>query len=338
MGRNRDWIKATLAHRETGAVPYNFMFSPPALAAVQEHFGTDDIEAALDLPIRMSGCTSIKPLYAPPAKYGPAITDEFGVVWSTSDIDRGSPTGPAMAGPDLSGYDFPDPVDERRFGALGPWCRANAEHFTVLWAGDLWERATFMRGMEGLLLDVAANPGFVEALLGGIADYILWTMAILFERFEFDAVAISDDYGTQRAMIISPADWRRLIKPLLAEVFALAKRHGRYTFLHSCGHIVPIIGDLIEIGLDILHPIQPEAMDVHELKRRFGPDLTFCGGLGTQGLLPAGKPAQVREAVAGLKETMGRGGGYILEPGITLQADMPLANMVAMVEEARRAD
>ena len=135
-------------------------------------------------------------------------------------------------------------------------------------------------------------------------------------------------------MLMSPSQWRRLIKPLLAEIYALAKRHGRYLFHHSCGHITPIIPDFIEIGLDILHPIQPEAMDVYQLKRQFGRDLTFCGGLRTQDLLPRGAPRQIRDEVRKLKRIMGDGGGYILEPGITVQADVPVENLLALIEEA----
>jgi uroporphyrinogen decarboxylase len=91
---------------------------------------------------------------------------------------------------------------------------------------------------------------------------------------------------------------------------------------------------MIDMGLDILHPIQPEAMDILELKREYGKELTFCGGLGTQELLPRGSPEQVRDEVKRLKREMGKGGGYILEPGITVQADVPLKNIVAMIEEA----
>ncbi|MBN1346553.1 MAG: hypothetical protein JXQ73_27940 [Phycisphaerae bacterium] len=335
MSTNRDWIKSTIAHRPSPAVPYNFSFSPPALKALQDHYGAEDIPRTLDFPIRMKGCKSVKPLYASPERYGPTATDEFGVVWTTSDIDRGTPIGAPLTTADLSAYTFPNPRDEYRYEDLDAWCEANREHFTVIWIGDLWERATFMRGMENILIDVALDPGFVEKLLRGLADYILETMNVLFDRFDFDAVALSDDYGTQTSMIMSPDSWRSLLRPRLVEIFALAKKHGRYTFLHSCGNVEPIIGDLIDVGLDILHPIQPEAMDITRLKREFGQALTFCGGLGTQNLLPRGTPQQIRDEVRRLEDVMGAGGGYILEPGITLQADVPLANMIAMIEEAR---
>jgi uroporphyrinogen decarboxylase len=105
-------------------------------------------------------------------------------------------------------------------------------------------------------------------------------------------------------------------------------------FLHSCGNVQAVIPDLIELGLDILHPIQPEAMDILELRNEFGHRLTFCGGLGTQNLLVNGSPRDVADEVRRLKQEMGRQGGYILEPGITIQADVPLENMVAMIDAA----
>jgi uroporphyrinogen decarboxylase len=192
-----------------------------------------------------------------------------------------------------------------------------------------------MCGMERLLVYVAWEPDFVHRLLDGIADYILRTMEVLFDRFAFDGIALSDDYGTQKAMLISPADWRRFVKPRLARIIARAKRAGRTAFLHSCGNVRAVVPDLVELGLDILHPIQPEALDVLELKRTFGRRLTFCGGLGTQSLLARARPEQVGREVLRLKQQMGAGGGYILEPGITIQADVPLENMLAMIEAAR---
>ena len=95
---------------------------------------------------------------------------------------------------------------------------------------------------------------------------------------------------------------------------------------------------MIDIGLDILHPIQPEAMDILKLKSEFGRHLTFCGGVGTQDLLPYGTAQEVQKEVRRLKRHMGAGGGYILEPGITIQADVPLENVLAMIDESRRID
>jgi uroporphyrinogen decarboxylase len=332
--RHQEWISRTVAHEET-SVPWNFAFSPPARAKLEPHYHTRDLERALNFPIRMDGPRSIKPLYALPEAFGRSMRDEFGVVWSVHPVDRGAPIGPCLHEPDLSGYHFPDPSAPYRYEHLAAWSQEHRDHYRVLWVGDLWERATFMRGMEALLLDVALHRTFVERLLRGITDYVLQTTEILLSRFDFEAIALSDDYGMQQGMIMSPRDWRELIKPRLKEIYALAKGRGRRVFHHSCGQITPIIGDLIDLGLDILHPIQPEAMDIRQLKRDFGGRLTFCGGIRTQDLLPFGTPEDVRAEVRRLKQEMGRGGGYILEPGITLQADVPLENLVALIEEAR---
>ena len=331
---NKDWIRRVLARTGDVPVPYNLPLSPPARRKLEAHYGAADIEELLDLPIRMTGLHSRKPLYASPGRFGPRAEDEFGVVWSTSEIDRGCPVGPPVTQPDLSAYTLPDPAAPHRFEGLGPWCRRNAAHYTILWVGDLWERATFLCGMERLLLWVVLEPEFVRSLLAAIARYVLVTMDILFDRFEFDGIALSDDYGTQKAMLISPETWRALVRPHLAAIIARARAAGKTVLLHSCGNGGEIVPDLVARGLDILHPIQPEAMDILELKTEFGRALSFCGGLGTQDLLVRASPGEVRREVRRLQERMGAGGGYILEPGITLQADVPLANMLALIGAA----
>jgi uroporphyrinogen decarboxylase len=300
----------------------------------QDRYG-QDLEEGLSLPIRMTGTKSPKPLYADPDDFGPAVTDHFGVVWSTSKIDRGSPIGPCLPEPDLSRYAFPDPAEPDRFVDIPHWCTRQKGHYRIIWVGDLWERATFMRGMERLLLDTVMNPGFVDALLRRLTDYILETVRILVSKGSFECIAVSDDYGTQHGMLMSPAHWRRLVKPCLARIYRFAKADGLAVFHHSCGNISPIIGDMIDLGLDILHPIQPEAMDIRFLKKQFGRHLTLCGGISTQGVLVSGTPEQVRSVVRSLKREMAGGGGYVLEPGITIQADVPGENLFAMIEEAR---
>jgi uroporphyrinogen decarboxylase len=334
MKTDEEWIKAVLQHQPGGPVPYNFMFSPVARRNAEDHYG-QNLEEALQLPLRMTGLNSVKPLYADPKDYGETVEDEFGVVWSTSPIDRGAPIRPCLKQPKLTGYAFPNPHEEGRFTSLGAWCPKQRGHYRIIWVGDLWERATFMRGMEDLLLDVMVNTGFVEELLDRLTAYILQTMDLLLARFEFEAIAVSDDYGAQNAMVVSPSHWRRLIKPCLNRIYSMAKIHRRQIFHHSCGNITPIIGDLIDLGLDILHPIQPEAMDIHRLKKEDGKDVTVCGGIPPQGLLRTATPEQIKEEVCKLKRTMGAGGGYILEPGITLQADIPPSNIFAVIDEAR---
>lgn len=334
MSSNKEWIRQTLRHREPDRVPYNFMFSPPIQKMLEKYYDTADIEEKLKFPLRIQAPETIKPLYAHPDEFGETLKDEFGVTWATSEIDRGVPVIPCLQGPDLAAYSFPDPALEYRFKGIEKWCDKNRENYTIIFVGDLWERAAFMRGLENILTDVITEPGFVEKLLMCLTDYIMETMRILFDRCEFDGIGVSDDYGAQNGMLMSPDAWRVLIKPRLQDIYSFARTNDRTIFHHSCGSIKPVIPDLIDIGLDILHPVQPEAMDVYGLKREFGRDLTFCGGLGTQELIPYSSPDRIREEIKKLKNELGKGGGYILEPGITVQAGAPLENLIAMIDEA----
>ncbi len=333
MSDEKEFVHGAIEHQETERVPYNFMFSPPAERRLREHYGVEDLIAALGMPMYFFGAKD-KPLYADPDVYGPTVPDQFGVVWSTSKIDRGSPIGHPLKEVDLSHYAFPSPDDPRRFLGLEDELAKRRELFLVAVIGDLWERAGFMRGLERLCMDVLDSPKFVEGLLDGIKEYVIRTLDHLAD-YNPDAVFLSDDYGTQSGLIIDPQHWRRLIKPRLEEIYEAAKRRNLLVMHHSCGDVSKIVPDFIEIGLDILHPIQPETMDIFALKREFGADLTFCGGIGTQYLLPWGTAMEIRQTVRATLDFMSRGGGYILEPGITLQDDVPVENMVALIEMAR---
>ena len=326
--------QAAVNHVATDGLPYAFQFAPPVTAKLCAHYGTDDLHNALGLHVVGLAPGGPKPLWAGPDEFGPRVTDEFGVVWATSANDRGYPCDHPLEEPRLDGYRFPDPDAPGRLDALPDQVRTCPDGYRLLWTGDFWERAGMMRGLDRLLADTVLNPGFVEALLDRLAEYILTTIDRTAD-LDVDAMALSDDYGMQHAMQMSPDAWRRFIKPHVARMFARIHRAGKQCFLHSCGHIVPIIPDLIDIGLDILHPIQPEAMDVFELKRRFGRDLCLNGGIGTQRLLPHGTPTDVRDGVLACAERLRDGGGYILEPGITVLDDVPMANLLALIETAR---
>ncbi len=332
--RAKRLIRFGVEHTETERVPYNFMFSPPAEGRLKQYYGVEDLITALDMPMFLFGPKD-KPLYADPDVYGETITDQFGVVWSTSKIDRGSPIGPPLKEADLSGYSFPSPDEPERFAGLDQVVVKRKDRFLIAVIGDLWERAGFMRGLGTLCMDVLENPTFVEELLEGIKEYVIRSLEHLV-HYKPDGVFLSDDYGTQTGLIIHPRHWRRLVKPRLREIYQAAKRRNLVVMHHTCGNVREVIPELIEIGLDILHPIQPETMDIFALKREFGADLTFCGGIGTQHLLPRGTPSEIRETIQRTVDVMARGGGYILEPGITLQDDVPVENMVAMIEAARQ--
>ena len=152
-----------------------------------------------------------------------------------------------------------------------------------------------------------------------------------------DGIFLSDDYGHQQSLLMSPYHWQEFIKPRLRELFAKIKDAGLFTFLHSCGNVSEIVPDLIQVGLDVLHPVQPEAMDIASLKTEYGDKLAFYGGISTQKTLPRGTPEEVEDEVRQTAQFMAEGGGYILAPGITLQHDIPLENILAFIKAARNA-
>ena len=309
------------------------MFSPPAEQRLKAHYGVDDLQSHLDINLYLYACVG-KPLYASPAEYGPTIRDEFGVVWATSDIDRGYPIEHPLQRPTLEGYTFPDPLAPERWDGVAEASKRYPHQFRLAVIGDLWERAHFMRGLDTLLIDLIENPSFVHELMAAICEYNLATLEGM-AQFRPDGVFISDDYGFQDRLMMRPEQWRQFIKPYVGELLAAAVARGLVTMIHTCGHVTDIIPDLIELGLDILHPIQPEAMDIFALKREFGRDITLCGGISTQRLLPFGTPEEIRSEVHHTIAVMSQGGGYIAEPGITLQADVPTENLVALIETAR---
>jgi uroporphyrinogen decarboxylase len=126
--------------------------------------------------------------------------------------------------------------------------------------------------------------------------------------------------------------WRKYFKPTLAKLGERLRAANITYFLHCCGHLEPIIPDLIEIGVEILHPLQPEAMDIAMLKREYGQHLTFMGGISTQRLLPFGSPEEVARVTKETMASMGKGGGYICAPSKPIMRDVPFENGLALVE------
>jgi uroporphyrinogen decarboxylase len=201
----------------------------------------------------------------------------------------------------------------------------------------VFEMSWRLRSMEKTLMEMALHPDLMRKMLGRCAEFSIQLSEAACRRFDLDWLWLGDDVGGQRSMLMSPDTWRKMVKPLLKQNAQVAKRLGLYVAFHSCGAIRPIIGDLIEIGVDVLNPIQCNCpgMNPLDLKKEFGKDLAFMGGVDTQGVLPNGTPAQVRQATAELLEGMtADGGGYIFAASHTVPPETPDDNIFAMYEEA----
>ncbi len=200
-----------------------------------------------------------------------------------------------------------------------------------------FELLTRIRGMEETLFDLAANPDLARIMIERAAEFSYELSERACQRFKLDWLWTGDDVGGQQSMFMSPQCWHDLIKPHLARMIHLGKTHGLCNAYHSCGAIRPIIPDLIELGLDVLNPIQCNCpgMNPYELKKEFGKELAFMGGVDTQGLLPNGTAAEVRRETERLLQKMtADGGGYVLAASHTIPPETPLDNIFAMYDVA----
>lgn len=194
-----------------------------------------------------------------------------------------------------------------------------------------------LRGMEQAMLDMSGDAALADAMFARCADFAVLLAEEACTRFALDWLWTGDDVASQQALLMSPAMWRDLIKPHLARVVAVGKARGLWVAYHCCGALRPIVPDLIEIGLDVLNPVQAgcPGMDARDLKREFGRELAFMGGVDTQGLLPHGSAAEVRRATERLIETMtSDGGGYILAASHTVPPETPDENIFALYAAA----
>jgi len=207
----------------------------------------------------------------------------------------------------------------------------NEDKFIIANLGfSLFERAWTLRGMANLLMDMIEHPSFVEELLDKVVE---WNLVIIERALEFpiDGMHFGDDWGQQHGLIMGPIHWRRFVKPRLTKMYGKVKAAGRKVIIHSCGDVDDLFGELIEIGLDCFNPFQPEVMDVHRLKEEYHGRLAFWGGLSTQRLLPYGTAEEVRRETRRMLDA-GRSGGLIVGPAHSIPGDVPLENMLAMLE------
>ncbi len=150
-------------------------------------------------------------------------------------------------------------------------------------------------------------------------------------KHDVDAVYFGDDWGQQRGLQMGPKIWREFIRPVLRRMYAAVREAGKFVMIHSCGDVDELFDDLIDIGLNCFNPFQPEVMDVYTLLPRYRGRLAFHGGLSTQRTLPFGTVQDVRAETRRLLE-LGREGGYILAPAHDVEGDVPLENMLALIE------
>jgi uroporphyrinogen decarboxylase len=271
---------------------------------------------------------------------GASHVDEWGIEWTRiegfNQITR-FPLSDASY-QEQESYQFPENKIEALVGRMKPLMSKKHTYFIGCDVSPCaFEMYWRLRGMEKTLFDIITNTGSARGFIRRCVDFTIELSQAAFEHFTMDWLWAGDDIGGQSGMILSPESWRDLIKPQLQRIFNLAKSKNVYAAFHSCGSIRPIIGDLVEMGLDVLNPIQCNCtgMDPFELKREFGKHLAFMGGIDTQNLLPNGTSEQVYQSTIRLIEgMMADGGGYILAASHSVPPETPDENIFAMYRAA----
>jgi len=340
---SRERVLNALARRPVDRVPVFLWFHPetaerlgrrlgiPA-GRVGEAMGNDVRQAWVNNNYAMEGIVH--------ERDGESHLDYWGIRWvKEGPFNQIAESPLAAAGPEaIAAYRFPEGRLEELLAPLAATAAGAGDGFLGADVSPCaFEMYLRLRGMEEALLDLAARPEAAAELIGRCAGFAAQLAAAGLDRFRLDWLWTGDDVAGQSAMLMSPAQWRRLIKPALARVVRVGRERGRPVAYHSCGAIRPIIPDLVEMGVTVLNPIQPNCpgMDPLELKREFGRPLTFMGGVDTQGLLVR-EPAEriyyhVRELIEGMCSD---GGGYILAGSHTIPPETPEANIFAMLEAA----
>lgn len=264
------------------------------------------------------------------------VIDIYGSIWRI-DLKPMHLEKPGLTQPDFKNYRFPDIeefIEEERICEVKRFIEENKDKFIVARIGfGLFERTWTICGFENALIWSVTKPDFYEELLNKIYKLQNSFLDICLE-LPIDGVMFSDDWGDQRGVILGPERWRKFIKGKVAKLYKKVKKSGKVVLSHCCGSIYDIMDDIVEIGLDVLQSVQPEArnMNPYNLKRRYGDKITFWGGLGSQSIIPFGKPEQLKKEIERLCKEMGKGGGYILGCAKPIRPETPLENIITIVE------
>jgi len=329
----REIVLEQIHHRETPRVPYSLPFEASVGERLDQHYGGPEWRERLT-PYFVT-VSAVQTDIREPIRDGYG-RDAYGGVWRT-DRRPWHLEEPPLPNPTFEGYDFPEPEvflrpewKEKAFET----CEKSRDSFLVGGLGwGLFERSWNIRGFQNALMDSMVEPDFyaelVERLMNLYLKFVEYTVDL-----PIDGILFGDDWGHQQGVILGPERWRKFIKPRWAKIYDAVHAAGKIVMSHSCGSVADIMPDIIEIGMDVLESVQPEArgMNPYELKRQWGNKIAFWGCLGSQSTVPFGTPEEIHAEVERLSSEMSRGGGFILSTAKPLQPETPTENAVALVE------
>ena len=328
---HKERLRRALKHEPVDRLPTQINYTGREGQQLAAHFGvaSQDLPARLDNHLLRVDVTHAGQL----SPDGLARFDWWGAGFDTQEEGYFVKISPLQDNPDLDAYPWPDPYAPHLMDdAARVIATYGGEHFIAPnfgWA--LFERAWSLRGMVEFFTDMVGKPFYAAELL----ERITVIQEVLIRRYialGVDGGYFGDDYGGQVNMLLSPKMWRALIKPRLARLFAPFREAGLPVIMHSDGHIEPILPDLVEIGLTVYNPVQPEVSDFNWLRTTFGNRLAYYGGVSTQTTLPFGTPEEVRTAVfKAVRELAPDGTGLLLAPSHRMMSDISMTNVEALL-------
>lgn len=366
---SRDRVMRTVTFKEADRVPMDFGGSISSTITIRaydnlkKHLQVNTPTKVMEVTFQLAEIeevifrkmkSDVRPIYGrPPSnaykfKENGQFIDEWGITFTPASgglyYENISPPLREASLNDLDEYGWPDPYDKQRVkGLREEGMRLRESPYAIVGApygfSRIFEQAWQLRGMEELLMDMVANQAFVHALFRKITDVqkARWTGFLDAVGPYVDIVRVGDDVAMQTGPIMSPKMYRKLLKPYHKELFKLIKEKADVKLLyHCCGGVSDLVEDFIEIGVDILNPVQVSAagMDGYSLKERFADQIVFWGGVDSQHILPKGSTEEVRSEVRKRIRQFAPGGGYVLCAVHNLQADVPAENILAMYNEA----
>jgi len=365
---SRERVVAAFEHQEPDRVPFDCSFVYEGYLRMKEYLGLETEKEvlpsspwlAVSNPIELIQALEIDMCYIglgrvkdfPVFEYGmDTYTDEWGVKFRKVELPSGlmydiyDHVLADATMDDLEDYPWPDPYHPDLVDGLEERTRVLYETTDLALVGkfsnSIFEQAHYMRGFENLLMDLALEPGFVDVLMGKLVDIALARLDVGLKACGKYIQAVrfaGDDMGQQNGPIMSPAMFRNLIKPQFNRYYREARRMiDQYNpkikiIAHTDGDVYPIIPDYIEMGLDVLNPVQPYVaeMEHDKLKEEFGDQLSFHAAIDIQRVMPFGTPEEVKAEAIKTMNALGPGGGYILAPTHYLQSDVPPENVLAL--------
>jgi uroporphyrinogen decarboxylase len=318
----------SIAHKQPEIIPWDFRFTKKSHQLMADYYQDPFFESKIGncfTIIRANVHREIEPKI---------WVDQFGVKWDRRlDPDIGVVLDYQVMPENIGSFSFPDPNDFNIYRHYAKAIETSDPNTLIIvkMSYNLFERAWSLCGFENFMKLMISDPHFVNLLLDKIVAYNLKVIDNI-SKYHVDGILFGDDWGQQTGLLISPKTWKNYIEPRIQKMYSKVRKYGLIVMHHSCGKIDAILPNLIEAGLDVLNPFQPEVMDIYDIKKKFGNQLSFYGGISTQESLPFHNVKRVKEQTKRLINEVGENGGLIVSAAHAIMADAKPENVAAMIE------